>query len=109
MNQVPTEFFARCSPDDPGAQRVGFEYFRFHDSECLALFLKDYVPMAEKVWLERELRDTREEPCADCDYAEAELTKVEKERDDLLKRLEAAQARIAELEGEYNAKEHQAA
>lgn len=37
----PREYFERCNSDDPGAQRVGAEWFRFCDNACLALWLAE--------------------------------------------------------------------
>lgn len=37
----PAEYFVRCDASEPGAQRIGFEYYRFIDGDSLDLALTD--------------------------------------------------------------------
>ena len=43
MKIPPSEYFIQCSAGDPGAQRIGANWYRFRDEHQLALFLGDYV------------------------------------------------------------------
>lgn len=37
----PSEYFERCAPGDPGAQRIGLEWFRFLSVDSLSAMLAD--------------------------------------------------------------------
>ncbi len=41
MTNPPSEYFIQCTATDPGAQRVGANWYRFCDEHCLAMWLND--------------------------------------------------------------------
>lgn len=48
MKQPPSEYFVQCSSADPGAQRIGANWYRFRDEHQLALFMEMHVAQLQQ-------------------------------------------------------------
>lgn len=92
-------FFTRCSRSEAGAQYHHGEYWRFWDDRSLSLLISEWVELQNRQgdWdeLEREKNSFESQAAT----LEEEAINLNSQIEDLELQLEAAQARIAELEG----------